>query len=793
MFDWSDLVDKFINVLFAPLLLTIVTYLRMYVIQRPVTITHERIDADELFTEYFEKVVEKVTNRVLIDDKKFVVFVDNLDRLTDDKMVEALESLKTYINNKNCIFVVACDDSVVRSVINKSNKIPGRRSNNNKDNEGKIDHKAGEHYLDKFFQQTFRLPEYMGINLQDFAERNFETTYLHDKLISKNVDIRNLISILLPTDVGSPRKVKRLLNDYIAIYDIVERREGQKEGQLRPGTITSRPEFLAKYSTLRTEHPDFYRLMVADTGFLSELTNLLLDGNEKEVVNRLSGFIQEGNLESLIAYLKKTRTITTDNLGSYIFLSQDTLSLGLRPEHNKQLRAALSNGDIDQFTQILQIDETDDYKELLINIASRIVEHRLVGIEQQNGTKLLAHFLPNFPDNLKPEIAHIVSKLIPQWPLDVFGADDFFHVLKWAHREFGTQRSRLIDHLMGRLQVLDLRTQTFNTFLKNADIIEENRFTARVQHWLADILSYNLQTDVQEVDGDIPTSAVNNIEFGEWLISKIGEYRENEFIIENYFSGSMTEYMFGRILGQYKDIPAISIIEDGLGKSIKEGLLIVETHILAGGVSNQYWEGILGLLQLSGFLYDYQFATNSLRRLMDLIPEQIGNHLFINILIGLNDVIEDVETEKSKEWLESEFSLLSEIRRKTSSPFSETESESVVSLYSKLIKLRLHTESMMNFTEGYTTDFSEDTNHPFLQGSISVFKELGTDLEIALLLLETIIKLDNYLDQTTRQAISETVDTLVMSNNEVYLNNAIEYISLLSPFESYKDCATSFL
>ena len=367
-FDWVSSIDQFMEYIFAPVILTIVTYLQMYVVQHPVTITHERIDADELFTEYFGKVVDRVVSKKVGIDKKLVVFVDNIDRLTDEKMVEALESLKTYINNEHCIFVVACDDSVVRSVINKSDRIPridNRQESVSNNNEGP-DLRAGEHYLDKFFQQTFRLPDYMDIDLQDFAERNFRSTYLYDKLVSKKVDIRNLISIILPTDVGSPRKVKRLLNDFIALHDIVERREGPEEGQLRPGAITNRPEQLGKFSTLRTEYPSFYEIMIRDTGILADLTKLLNENKDKEIINRMSGFAQKNNTKSLIDYLRKTGTVNIDDLGPFIWLSQDSLSLDLRPEHARQLRTALSNGDIELFLKTLQVDDTEEYQTLLI-------------------------------------------------------------------------------------------------------------------------------------------------------------------------------------------------------------------------------------------------------------------------------------------------------------------------------------------------------------------------------------------------------------------------------------------
>ena len=98
-FDWNGLFDKFIDIAFVPFLLTLFNYLRLYVIQRPVTVIQERIDADELFTEYFETVVDKAIKKPH-SKNKLIIFIDNLDRLTDEKMVEALESLKTYLIKK---------------------------------------------------------------------------------------------------------------------------------------------------------------------------------------------------------------------------------------------------------------------------------------------------------------------------------------------------------------------------------------------------------------------------------------------------------------------------------------------------------------------------------------------------------------------------------------------------------------------------------------------------------------------------------------------------------------------
>jgi hypothetical protein len=451
-FDWNSFQEKFLDLAFIPLLLAIVDDIRLYIIQRPVTIIHERIDADELFSDYFNQVVEKATSGPFAK-KQLVIFIDNLDRLTDDKMVEALESLKTYLNNDKCVFIVACDDNVVRNVINKSNKIPDRENSQG-------DKREGEHYLDKFFQQTFRLPEYMRINLQDFAEQNFQTTLLYDDLKARNVDIRYLISIILPSDASSPRKVKRLLNEFIALYEIVKRRENGKDGQLKPGLLTGNVEFLGKFSTLRAEYPNFYGALVDNTNLLAEMTSLL-STNIEEARKKLMA-MNIPNIELLLAYLRKTQTIMVYDIEPYIWLSQDALALGLKGNHLSSLRTALSDGDSEKVKTLLEDSESSQYATLIARVASRMVAERLAGIEQQNGVKVLSYLLPEFDETIRPEIAHVTASLMSLWPTDSFYTSEIFNVLRWAQRGgIETQRKTLIDNILSRLDNPELRQFTF--------------------------------------------------------------------------------------------------------------------------------------------------------------------------------------------------------------------------------------------------------------------------------------------------------------------------------------------
>lgn len=426
--DWQGLLNTFAKVIFIPLLWPVLSDLGLYIVHRPVTVIHERIDADELFSDYFGKVVDKSTSK-LFTKKRLVIFVDNLDRLNDDKMVDALESLKTYLNNDSCVFVVACDDNVVRSVINKSKDIPKFQDAESNTSQNGHAVRAGEHYLDKFFQQTFRLPEYMGINLHDFAMDNLRTTLIYDELTSQKVDIRNLVSIILPSDVGSPRKVKRLLNEFIALHEIVKRRENEKDGRLKKGTLSDNLEFLGKFSTLRAEYPSFYKSLISDSSLLVRVTNLIQQ-NSDTVRDSL---VQNGveNVPSLLAYLRKTQTIMVNDIDPYIWLSQDTMALGLNGNDYNQLRTSLADGNVEQAKGLLEGSDDTEYKIRLAQVASRLASQRLVGIERQNGAKVVTHLLSQFDVSVRPEIANAMANIIPEFSVDVFSAKEILSVIRW--------------------------------------------------------------------------------------------------------------------------------------------------------------------------------------------------------------------------------------------------------------------------------------------------------------------------------------------------------------------------
>lgn len=793
-YKWGELLDKFLDLLFVPLLIALANFLQLNIFQRQITISHERIDADELFTEYFDKIIDKVLKKKSLKKKRLVIFVDNLDRLTDEKMVEALESLKTYISNEKCIFVVACDDEVVRSVINQSDEIPGSINNNSKEKQLGI--RAGEHYLDKFFQQTFRLPEYMDLDLQDFAEKNFAKTELYDRLIKSGIDIKYLISIILPSDVGSPRKVKRLLNDFIAIFDIVERREKLGVGQLRPGLLTKNPEFLGKFSTIRTEFPDFYKLLVEDTKLLTDVTELIRARKEEEIEKLLNSIKTKINIESLISYLRKTQSIMEDDIGPYIWLSQDTLTLELPREQVRDLNNSLSNGDIESFKEQYSAIDDDDKKEALVRIASRIVENRLVGIDQRNGSKILAHSLTFIPETIKPEIAHVVANLIPLWSsIESLNSHEVLNILRWAHRENNSQKRKLLEQLIDRLDQKEERESTFSSILENHDLICELGEENLVSEWLEKILTYKTESNETKTEEQEKEDDSFDIEFADWIVFNLENYKGRNDLIESYFSTSLVEYYFARLLGDSIDKDPIVISDEKIGEILKRSLNVIVEFIKEKNECDEFWNGLIRLIENTNILENFSYALSLTNETIEQIPESLKFRFQKALFIGINNLIATVPAENKVDWLSNCLTLILELQRSISNEtiYSSEEVDEVSSLFADLVELKSENNpEFIRFAEQYTNEFSKDDHHPILSGLVKSFSKLLSENNYGEPLLNSIIDLKTHLNKNDVKVIFNSLDSQIKTNDPNQIKISKNYIEKLHHASIFDENISSY-
>lgn len=124
-----------------------------------------------------------------LEDKEGVlaIFIDDLDRCPPKKIPQVLETIKLFMNQPGCVFVIGVDKEIVESAIA---------------DQGYKDKKA-EFFMQKMVQVTFDLPAKSIKDIEDYLEKLAPDQPLlseHSGMISKALDY-------------NPRGAKRFLNN----------------------------------------------------------------------------------------------------------------------------------------------------------------------------------------------------------------------------------------------------------------------------------------------------------------------------------------------------------------------------------------------------------------------------------------------------------------------------------------------------------------------------------------------------------------------------------------------------
>ncbi|MCL2882782.1 MAG: P-loop NTPase fold protein [Coriobacteriia bacterium] len=130
---------------------------------------------------------------------KFVIFIDNLDRVEPASAVEVLEMLKNIFSVNNCIFIIAIDFNVVSSGLEQ--KYPSL---------SRFDEHLHRDYFDKIFQFSYIVPTNPRLAkrmIQDGLDKiGYFTSEDHTPLQA------DILNVLIEIVSSNPRKIKRFIN-----------------------------------------------------------------------------------------------------------------------------------------------------------------------------------------------------------------------------------------------------------------------------------------------------------------------------------------------------------------------------------------------------------------------------------------------------------------------------------------------------------------------------------------------------------------------------------------------------
>lgn len=338
--------------------------------------------------------------------RRLVIFVDELDRCAPQDVAETLETLRTFLHIPGVLCIVAADRQVLEQALTKRVR-----------QATPVDvvspyYSAGSAYLDKIFELQIDLPSLQAARLVDFA---LSLVADANGVWAETDEVEDIISVLLPVHVQSPRRVKVLLNRYVLAFELARKRHA--DGRVSPGP-GDRAQELAKLVCLRTEFPLFIRdledeprladLIVRARDELDEDRGLatyedeqgsghdpvlgaldaplrkrafayadgcepvaLLLADEEAPEGKDPTAIEQAHGLQLVNYLRKTRNVQ-DPRRDLIHLESAGSVRGLEPQTAEDLETAALNNDVSRVISGISNLSADDANAALLMLGDRL-------------------------------------------------------------------------------------------------------------------------------------------------------------------------------------------------------------------------------------------------------------------------------------------------------------------------------------------------------------------------------------------------------------------------------------
>ncbi|MFX0201968.1 MAG: P-loop NTPase fold protein, partial [Candidatus Hodarchaeota archaeon] len=196
----------------------------------------------------FKETKEMVSSQILglVEGKKLLIFVDDLDRAPAEVVYEVLLQMKEIIDVMGCVFVCALDLRATYEVLTKRFKITNP-----------------ELFIEKIFQFVFDLPE---PNIHD-KNRLLEDLLGHQIIETKSDLIRG-VRDLLP---DNPRRIKKFIRQINSLEGAFLQRFGIQDLNW---------EFLYLIELLKSEFPEMSARLLSEPSFLDWLEMKSIFGEE---------------------------------------------------------------------------------------------------------------------------------------------------------------------------------------------------------------------------------------------------------------------------------------------------------------------------------------------------------------------------------------------------------------------------------------------------------------------------------------------------------------------------------
>lgn len=228
--------------------------------------------------DHFEELIKraKVDGE---DEKRLIVFIDDLDRCMPDETLKLLEALKLYLNIEDCVYFLGVDRSALEQSIRRRYQ--------------EIEIK-GIDYLDKIVQLPFVIPPIESDAMDQFVK----------PLLSKGLES---CQPLLVKGLGdNPRQIKRFINTLTLNHQLASAQEIRNYN----------PSILAYLLLIQYRDPALYRVVAGQPDILCQIK----EQTEKADSLREKHLAHDKRLKELLDEVEIPRD--PEDLQGYIYLTK---------------------------------------------------------------------------------------------------------------------------------------------------------------------------------------------------------------------------------------------------------------------------------------------------------------------------------------------------------------------------------------------------------------------------------------------------------------------------------------
>lgn len=177
-----------------------------------------------------KSVEEWAENGEYSPGRLLVVFIDDLDRCSEETVLAVCEAVKVYLDVPGLAFVIGCDRSALDAKGLLRDLSP-----------------TGSAFMEKIFQTTYRIPEPDGSGIEEFVRRCACDSGI-DELLNAG-----LYSRIAEHSRRNPRRIKKLINGFVLEVGL---------NLLWRDFVSTDARSVISTLVLQHFYPDFYRMLV---------------------------------------------------------------------------------------------------------------------------------------------------------------------------------------------------------------------------------------------------------------------------------------------------------------------------------------------------------------------------------------------------------------------------------------------------------------------------------------------------------------------------------------------------